>query len=94
MATLALFILFGYRRSVSRSVSRGLTPAEIGAELRKAREAQGKTQSEIAVECAVTQPLVQKWEAGNALPTTRRARAVAKVYRVRPDLLLPAIEAA
>lgn len=75
-------------------MSRGLTTLEIAAELRKARDRIGKTQAQIAEEVDVSQPAVQKWESGAALPRTVDVRAVAAAYGVKPELLLPAAEVA
>lgn len=61
--------------------------------MKAARERQGKTQSQIAAELGVTQPLIAKWEAGDGLPQTKDIRNVARVYRLRPEQLLPEAKA-
>lgn len=60
------------------------TPGEL---MREARDARGKTQTEIAEELGVSQVMVSKWEADQARP--RKVRTVAKVYGLKPEQLLP-----
>ena len=62
------------------------TPAEC---MRAARDKAGKTQADIAHELGVTQPLIAKWEAGDALPRTEDVRKVAKAYGLKPEQILP-----
>lgn len=61
----------------------------VGQRLKRARKAQGKTQAEIADELDRTQPTVSAWETDEALPRTDEIRAVARVYRLRPEEILP-----
>lgn len=63
------------------------TPAEL---MRAAREKAEKTQSQLADELGVTQPLIAKWEAGKAFPKTEDIRRVADAYGLKPEQLLPA----
>lgn len=62
--------------------------------MRSAREKQGKTQSQIAEDLADegierSQPAVANWENDVSLPRTDEIRTVAKVYKLRPEQLLP-----
>lgn len=66
------------------------TPGEV---LKTAREKLDKTQAQMAELLGVTQPLIARWESGDAYPRTEDVRRVAKVYGVKPDLLLPEIAA-
>lgn len=61
----------------------------VGERLKRAREKLKKTQLQIAAELGCTQPTVHAWEADEALPRTADVRAVAKVYGLRPEQLLP-----
>lgn len=64
-------------------------PQPVHQVLREARERLGKTQTEVAGELGVTQPLIAKWERGEGLPRTEDVRDVARVYRLKPEQLLP-----
>lgn len=50
--------------------------------LRAARDSAKKTQSQIADEVDVTQPLVTKWERGEAIPQPAQWRDVAAAYGI------------
>lgn len=63
--------------------------ADVGEVMRAAREKLGKTQAQMATDLEVTQPLIARWEAGNAYPRTEDVRRVAAAYRLKPDQLLP-----
>lgn len=65
----------------------GTTP---GAIMQAARKRAKKSQADIAAELGVTQPLIVKWERDRSRPRTEDVRRVAKVYGIKPDLLIPA----
>jgi transcriptional regulator with XRE-family HTH domain len=60
--------------------------------MRAARERAGKSQAQIADELGVTQPLIFKWEHDRSHPRTEDVRRVARVYGIKPDLLIPAVK--
>lgn len=62
---------------------------DVGPVLRAAREKLDWTQAEMAAELGVTQPLIARWEAGDALPRTEDVRSVAAAYKLKPEQLLP-----
>ncbi len=61
----------------------------VGERLKKARERLGKTQAEVAAELGCTQPTIHAWESDDNLPRTKEVRAVATVYGLKPEQLLP-----
>jgi transcriptional regulator with XRE-family HTH domain len=61
----------------------------IGERLRKAREKLEKTQKQIADELGKKQPTIHAWESDQTLPKTDEVRAVAAVYGLKPEQLLP-----
>lgn len=67
---------------------------DVGVTLRAAREKQGLSQAEMAARIGVTQPLIARWEAGEAYPRTENVRAVAAAYKLKPEQLLPLPEQA
>ncbi len=62
----------------------------VGERLRKAREKRGLSQSQVAERLSKTQPTIHEWESDKSLPRTAEVRAVAEVYGLRPEMLLPA----
>lgn len=65
----------------------------VGERMKAARERLGKTQLQVAEELGKKQPTVHAWESGQTLPRTEEVRAVAKVYGLKPEQLLPEIAA-
>lgn len=65
-------------------------PSEL---MRDARKRLDKTQTQIAEEIGVPQPLISRWESGDGFPRTEDVRRVAKAYGLKPEQLLPATEA-
>jgi transcriptional regulator with XRE-family HTH domain len=61
--------------------------------MREARKRLDKTQSQIADELGLPQPLISRWETGDAFPRTEDVRRVAKAYGLKPEQLLPRDEA-
>lgn len=61
----------------------------VGERLSRARMRLGKKQSEVAALLDKSQPTIHEWETDKSLPKTDEIREVARVYGVRPELLLP-----
>jgi transcriptional regulator with XRE-family HTH domain len=63
----------------------------VGEKLRKAREKRGLTQRQVAELVGVSQPAIQRWEAGDGSPRPKKLRKVAEVYGLRPQDLIPGV---
>ena len=61
--------------------------------MKAARDKLELTQAEMAGRLGVTQPLIARWESGDAYPRTEDIRRVADAYGVKPEQLLPEIAA-
>lgn len=68
-------------------------PSTPGEAMRASRAASKLTQADIAAEVEVTQPLIARWEADKASPPTHLVRKVARVYKLKPEQILPAEDA-
>ncbi|GAA0503376.1 helix-turn-helix transcriptional regulator [Microbacterium aurantiacum] len=67
-------------------MSRTLRPADgLGSEIRRARNQQGMTQTELAVKAGVSRPTVARVELGTPISTTTLAK-VAKALRLKVEL--------
>lgn len=63
--------------------------ASIAADLRKAREQAGLSQSALAKKLAVTQPMVSATEAGRTRVSEKYVRRVLKACKLPPDWVPP-----
>ncbi len=59
--------------------------------LRAMRRISGKTQTDVATACGVSQQSVQQWEAGRSTPTMDKLPALSTVLGVSIDALVLAL---
>ena len=71
----------------------GATSARLGLEVRRARVAEGLTQTELARRLGVKPPYVASLEAGNRNPTLGQLANLADALRRGLDVTFPSVEA-
>lgn len=67
-----------------------LTPKEVGERIKRAREAKGWTQLELALEAHVSPSSVTRWESGK-LPPVRELMRISMILEVAPEDLVEEI---